>query len=120
MDGQPIPNQKGYFLNIANGKEFGYGFEIASGASLTDGLLDLVIVKEMNILKGIRFVWDGWFKRLEKNKNCLFRKGQKIIIQTNSMNYFQTDGDAHSCEGICTFVICEKSLQVIIPKHKQI
>lgn len=105
-----------YFLNAANGKEFGYGFEIASGASLQDGLLDLVIVKEMSFFKGLKLVIDGWRKKLENNSNCIFLKASEIEIFASDMYYFQTDGDAHSCEGYCRLKLHPLSLQLLIPE----
>jgi YegS/Rv2252/BmrU family lipid kinase len=108
-------NTPAYFLNAANGKEFGYGFEIASGASLQDGLLDLVIVKEMSFFKGLKLVIDGWRKKLESNSNCVFIKAAEIEIFASDMHYFQTDGDAHSCEGHCRLKLHPLSLQLLIP-----
>lgn len=108
-------NTPAYFLSAANGKEFGYGFEIASGASLQDGLLDLVIVKEMSFFKGLKLVIDGWRKMLESNSNCVFIKAAEIEIFSSDMHYFQTDGDAHSCEGYCHLKLHPLSLQLLIP-----
>jgi diacylglycerol kinase (ATP) len=39
-----------YFISIANSNQFGNNFTIAPQASLSDGLLDVVIVKKMNKL----------------------------------------------------------------------
>ncbi|MBP6624179.1 MAG: NAD(+)/NADH kinase, partial [Chitinophagaceae bacterium] len=36
--------EKAFLLNVANGKEFGYGFEIAPEANLQDGMLDMILV----------------------------------------------------------------------------
>lgn len=107
-----------YFLNAANGKQFGYGFEIASDASLTDGLLDLVIVKKMSFVKGVSLVWHGWRKTLHRDSNCVFLKARYIEISSPSMRYFQTDGDAFACEGQCIFRVHPLSLQLIVPISK--
>jgi len=37
-----------FFISVANGNQFGNNFTIAPSASLSDGLLDIVIVKKMN------------------------------------------------------------------------
>ncbi len=39
-----------YFISIANSNQFGNNFTIAPKASMSDGLLDIVIVKKMNKL----------------------------------------------------------------------
>ncbi|HMN32502.1 MAG: diacylglycerol kinase family lipid kinase [Chitinophagaceae bacterium] len=108
-------SQSAFMLNVANGKEFGYGFKIAPNASLQDGYFDVVLVKKMNIFQSIPFVIDGWKSRLHLNKNCIYFKTQKIKIKGKKLYYFQTDGDAHCCDGICEIKLCQNALQLIVP-----
>jgi YegS/Rv2252/BmrU family lipid kinase len=107
--------QKAFFLNIANGKEFGYGFEIAPQASLQDGFLDVILVKKINLFTGFSFVLDGWRKRLHKNRNCIYFKAKKLTIEGRKLQYFQTDGDAQNCDGVCEISIAEKALKLVVP-----
>ena len=94
-DGNEI-TQKAFFLNIANGTEFGYGFAIAPNASIQDGFLDLVLVKKINFFTGFKFVWDGWNKRLPYNSNCIFLKAKRIEIESKGgLKYYQADGDGY-------------------------
>ncbi|GBL35716.1 probable lipid kinase YegS-like [Filimonas sp.] len=109
--------EKAFFLNVANGKEFGYGFEIASEATLQDGLLDMILVKKINAFNGFRFVMDGWRKKLITNKNCIYIRAKKIQITGSQLQYFQTDGDAHDCNGCCDIEVMPGALKLIVPKH---
>ncbi len=109
--------EKAFFLNIANGKEFGYGFEIAPEATLQDGMLDLILVKKINIWNGFRFVLDGWRKKLTTNKNCIYIRAKKIHITGSQLQYFQTDGDAHDCNGQCDIEVLPKALKLIVSQH---
>jgi diacylglycerol kinase (ATP) len=43
-----IVKTEAYFISIANSNQFGNNFTIAPNASMSDGLLDIVIVKKMN------------------------------------------------------------------------
>lgn len=105
-----------FFLNIANGKEFGYGFKIAPDASLQDGWLDVIIVKKITIFNGIKFVWDGWNRKLNTNKDCIHYRAKEIKIESNQdINFFQTDGDGQECNGKCDIEIHPKSLILLIP-----
>lgn len=45
-----VLNTEAYFISIANSNQFGNNFTIAPQASLSDGLLDVVIVKKMSKL----------------------------------------------------------------------
>jgi YegS/Rv2252/BmrU family lipid kinase len=73
-----------YFISIANSNQFGNNFTIAPKASLTDGLLDIVIMTSKN---KIGFVWNtlmqlaGW----NKLQAASLVKGKRGLI------YFQTD-----------------------------
>ncbi len=107
--------EKAFFLNVANGKEFGYGFEIAPEATLQDGMLDMILVKSIHFWNGFKFVWDGWNKRLSKNKNCLYLRTTAMKIQGKNLNYFQTDGDSHSCQGTCMIEVHPHSLSILVP-----
>lgn len=111
--------QKAFFLNIANGKEFGYGFQIAPLASMQDGLLDVVLVKNMNVAAGIRFVIDGWRQRLHVNTNCICFSVKKIKIEGKRLHYFQTDGDAHPCNGRCEIEVVKNGVQLLVPQLTQ-
>ena len=108
--------EKAFFLNVANGTEFGYGFAIAPNASVQDGLLDLVLVKKINFFNGFRFVWDGWTKRLPSNQNCIFIKAKRIEIESaKGIKYYQADGDGYTSNGKCIIEICPKSLHLLVP-----
>lgn len=73
-----------YFISIANSNQFGNNFTIAPKASLTDGLLDIVIVTRQTKLSLL----------LETLKQVIgFNQLQKAeeIDKHNSVVYFQTD-----------------------------
>jgi len=73
-----------FFISIANSNQFGNNFTIAPKASLTDGLLDIVIVTSQNkvsfLLQTLKQV-AGW--------NVL--ETSSIITQKSGVIYFQTD-----------------------------
>lgn len=111
-------SEQAFFLNVANGTEFGYGFAIAPEASIQDGVLDLILVKKINFFNGFRFVWDGWHKSLPQNTNCIFIKAKRIEIESeNGLKYYQADGDGYLSNGKCIIEICPKSLHLLVPEH---
>lgn len=116
-DDQKTIQRRGFFLNIANGKEFGYGFQIAPEASLQDGMLDMIVVNSMSMLQGAKFVLDGWNKKLIYNRQCLYERGKQFMVRAAGLTYFQTDGDAHTCAGECTFSVVPEALHLMIPQH---
>ena len=73
-----------FFISIANSNQFGNNFTIAPKASLSDGLLDIVIVKKMN-----KFLLPFYVIAQVLGMNAL----QKMQHRTSEKNiiYFQTD-----------------------------
>jgi len=73
-----------FLVSIANSNQFGNNFKIAPKASISDGLLDVVILKKASkpqiILSFIRQITSGKIQTLSK-KN----------IDKNNIIYFQTD-----------------------------
>lgn len=73
-----------FFISIANSNQFGNNFTIAPKASLTDGLLDIVIVTSQNklsfLLQTLKQV-AGW--------NVL--ASSSMVTKQNAVIYFQTD-----------------------------
>lgn len=90
-----------YFISIANSNQFGNNFTIAPKASISDGLLDIVIVKRMNkvslpfsILLQVtgnnqpRHVMDYGDK-----KNIIYLQTDKISIRNPGNAPLHIDGD---------------------------
>lgn len=80
-----------YFISIANSNQFGNNFTIAPKASLSDGLLDVVIVTNQNklsfVLQTIKQL-AGWNKLLRKES---FGEASSLIRQKKAVIYFQTE-----------------------------
>jgi diacylglycerol kinase (ATP) len=75
-----------YFISIANGNQFGNNFTIAPKASLTDGLLDIVVVKKMSKLKMIAALAKHMFAgQIDYYKNSNFHKKDILYFQTDSL-----------------------------------
>ena len=72
-----------FFISIANSNQFGNHFTIAPSASLTDGLLDIVVVNKQNKLSMLYCT---------AKQVCGFNHLQKLstIDEKNLLMYFQT------------------------------
>jgi diacylglycerol kinase (ATP) len=74
---------KAFFISVANSNQFGNNFTIAPHASLSDGLLDIIIVKKMNKFM-LPFSLLGQFTGINALQNINEYAGKKNIV------YFQT------------------------------
>lgn len=90
-----------FFISIANSNQFGNNFTIAPQASISDGLLDIVIVQKMNkaklpfaILKQI--AGNNKLQHLVEemsNKNILYFQTEKIEINNLKLAPMHIDGE---------------------------
>ncbi len=73
-----------FFISIANSNQFGNNFTIAPKASLTDGLLDIVIVTSQN---KVSFV----LQTLKQMAGWNMLQAASVVTQKSGVIYFQTD-----------------------------
>ncbi len=90
-----------FFISIANGNQFGNNFTIAPRASISDGLLDVVIVKKMNKFSlpfSVLHHVAGNNLPLPvsdfgNKKNIIYLQADKITIRNPSLAPLHIDGD---------------------------
>lgn len=114
IDGNPI-SEKAFIITVANGKQFGYNFQIAPEANWTDGLFDIVIIKSFPKILGGAIVLRAMAGTILKSAFVKYYRGKQVTISHPELKLMQTDGDAHECNNTVHFRI-EKGLQrVIVP-----
>lgn len=114
IDGEPI-KERAFIISIANGKQFGYNFQIAPVADWTDGLFDIVVIKKFPKLLGGLLVMRAMNGTIIDSPYVKHYTGKDIVIHHPKLRLMQTDGDAHECTDTIHFRI-ERGLQkVIVP-----
>ena len=112
-----------YFISIANSNQFGNNFTIAPKASLSDGLLDIVIVTSKN---KIGFVVDilkqlaGWNKlkslsTIQQKKGVIYFQTEKLTIKNLSQAPLHIDGEPAQTPGEVIIEIKKKCFRLIQP-----
>jgi len=112
-----------YFISIANSNQFGNNFTIAPMASLTDGLLDIVIVTSQTKL-GVLFstfrqvlgknkLETGTIK--EKKNGVLYFQTDKLVIRNLSSALMHIDGDPAETPEELNIRISKKCFRLIQP-----
>jgi diacylglycerol kinase (ATP) len=96
-----IVKTEAYFISIANSNQFGNNFKIAPNASMSDGLLDIVVVKKMSKLNlpfAVLFQVSGnnkpeFHMDYGDKKNILYLQTDKISIRNPDQAPLHIDGD---------------------------
>ena len=113
-DDQEI-EETAFMINIANGRQFGYNFQIAPGASSTDGLFDVVVIRKFPKMFGAllalqlrtgSILRSGWVRRLHAREVVVSRKGLELM---------QVDGDPVACKDSVRFTLSPGAQGVLVP-----
>jgi diacylglycerol kinase (ATP) len=112
-----------YFISIANSNQFGNNFTIAPRASLTDGLLDIVIVTRQSKLsvlletvkqvRGKNKLQTAAIK--EKKKGVIYFQTDKLRISNLSQAPLHMDGDPAETPDALEIRVSEKCFSLIQP-----
>lgn len=121
--GEPSFREEAYFISIANGNQFGNNFTIAPKASLSDGLLDIVIAKRTNrlrfLLSVIRQVLGGYRiqpqpEKLGKEK-ILYFQTPTLVIENPGEAPLHIDGDPKASASEFHISVVPNAIQLIQP-----
>lgn len=116
-------NSEAFFISIANSNQFGNNFTIAPKASLSDGLLDVVIVTAQNkvsfILQTLKQL-AGWNQLqaasvIKNQKGVIYFQTDKLSITNNSLAPLHIDGDPAETEKVLKIEIKKNSFRLIQP-----
>ena len=112
-----------YFICIANSNQFGNNFKIAPEASISDGLLDIIVVKKMSKPK---IVWSV-FKQMQSGKisdikekdfhqkDILYFQTKDIEIVNSQMAPLHIDGDHASTYKELKIEILPSAFNLLVP-----
>ncbi len=112
-----------FFISIANSNQFGNNFKIAPKASLSDGLLDIVIVTKQNklsvILQTLKQITGNnklqTSKIEEKKKGIIYFQTGKLSILNKSQAPLHIDGDPAETPASLEIIVKEKCFRLYQP-----
>jgi len=112
-----------FFISIANSNQFGNNVTIAPKASLTDGLLDVVIVTRQNklalIWQALRQV-SGYnpvqeVKTINEKAGVIYLQTAAVTIQNPALAPLHLDGDPAETAEILNVQLLKESFRLIYP-----
>ncbi len=114
IDGKPL-QEKAFIITVANGKQFGYNFQIAPDANWTDGLFDVVIIRNFPRILGGLIAFRAMNGSILKSPYVKHYRAKEVVVSHPQLRLMQTDGDAHDCENKIRFTIKKGLQKVIVP-----
>ncbi len=124
--GNQFVETRAYFVSIANSNQFGNGFTIAPKASLSDGLLDVVVVKEQSkkgvIARVMKQVLGGYRLQIEselkEKRRVLYIQANRITVHNPENAPLHIDGDPAQTSTTIQMEIIPDAFTLIRPLGK--
>ena len=113
IDGKQY-NRKAYAISIANSSQYGNDVIVAPHASVTDGLLDVCIIKNFSLFKLPILVFVMLKRTARESKLIEIIKGKQIKITREKEDAVHVDGEPLRMASSLEAGIVEKSLEVIV------
>jgi YegS/Rv2252/BmrU family lipid kinase len=110
-----------YFISIANSNQFGNNFTIAPKALLSDGLLDIVIVKKaakpILLYNLVKQIFAGKLKKVESSLDqpIIYFQTTSILVRNKDHAPMHIDGDPADAATSLKVEIREKCFRLIHP-----
>ena len=118
IDGTKMFWKKVYFVDIANGTEWGSGAKISPLSKLADGTLTSVVVPQTLITRVPKMLNQLFNGRLDKNRNVKMIPGKKFTINRAAAGVAHVDGDPVYLPAEIECEIKPNSLFVVVPPLK--
>jgi YegS/Rv2252/BmrU family lipid kinase len=114
LDGAEVRRFTGYSVAAANSRQFGGGMRLAPNASLTDGLLDVVIIEDMSKPRFLRLAPTVFSGRHVRYPEVSVLRGREVHISATEAFTLYADGEPIA-ELPVTVRILPAAVRVIVP-----
>lgn len=117
IDGQKVKGKYAAAV-VANASMYGYNFTISPAATLQDGKMDVMLIKEAPLYKYFFESYRFLNRSLHKSSITEEYQGREIKIILDDIDYIHVDGEGYVAELILDFVIRPRSLKVLVPEKR--
>ncbi len=103
---------------VSNSDQYGNNARIAPGASVRDGLLDLVAVKPMGLIRAARFAAQLMLGRLNSNPHTFRLRAARFELERVAPGFLHTDGELHYTGSRLEVRVRPQALRVAVPSRR--
>jgi YegS/Rv2252/BmrU family lipid kinase len=105
---------KAFLISCANASQYGNNAYIAPQASMSDGLMDVIIMEPFDILEAPQISIDMFNKTLDKNSKIKSFRCKKLHIHRSKPGVIHYDGDPVMCGQDIDVTLQEKGIRIIV------
>src|SRR5690606_26766224 len=118
MNGQRL-KRKAFVLAIANSSQYGNNACIAPGASVTDGLLHLTMLKKIPLYR-LDVVYNLFTKNIHKSKFAEMHETTSLTVHCDNPTPYHVDGEPCGVDTTFDIRVLPAALQLIVPSQTKV
>ena len=107
---------KFFMCSVANSSELGNGFCLSPQSILTDGKIELCLLKPASFFSVPKLVFDFFTRRADKNKNIDIISFDKLTLHLD-VNIAHFDGEPFEVRNTLNIEVIPKSLNILVVKN---
>lgn len=109
-------NEKAFLIAIGNAAQWGNNAYITPRASMTDGLLDVTVVRPFQLVEAPQMAMQLFAGNLDENPNVITFRSENIrIVSPKSSSIVHVDGEPFELNGILNIGIHKSGLYILTP-----
>ena len=114
QDEKGITRLKAFLISCANASQYGNNAYIAPQASMSDGLMDIIVMEPFDVIEAPQISIDMFNKTLNKNSKIKTFKCKHLNIHRKGPGYIHYDGDPVMTGKDIEITLKEKGIKVIV------
>ena len=114
QDEQGTTRAKAFLISCANASQYGNNAYIAPQASMSDGLLDVIIMEPFDVIEAPRISIEMFNKTLDKNSKIKTFKCQRLHIHRKQPGFIHYDGDPVMTDADVDIELKPKGIRVVV------
>ena len=113
-DNEGVHHYKAFLISVANASQYGNNAYIAPQASMSDGLLDIIIMEPFDIIDAPQVAIEMFNKTLDKNSKIKTFKAKRIHIHRKEEGVIHYDGDPIMAGKDVEIKLVSKGIKVVV------
>lgn len=114
IDENGSQHYKAFLVSVANASQYGNNAFIAPQASMSDGLLDIIIMKPFDMLEAPQVALELFNKTLDKNIKIKTFKAEKILIHRSEPGLIHFDGDPKMTTADVEIAVQKQGINIVV------
>ena len=113
-DEEGVTRARAFLISCANASQYGNNAYIAPQASMSDGLLDVIIMEPFDVIEAPQISIDMFNKTLDKNSKIKTFKCKQLHVHRKQPGYIHFDGDPIMTDADVEIELKPKGIRVVV------